>query len=291
MKINKLPFIRWYASDFLAGTRGLKAFEIGIYTILLNLMYERCEPLPIDIGRLSRQCGCTKKSLSQTLELLKEDEKIIIKDGGLWNNRVEQEFFYRQNKISAAKQSANARWKKPNENNGDGMRTQADRNAAGMLSQKPEARSHKEKKEDTNVSPKERGDEIMKLWNKTCPEFTQVLSINKNRLSQINQLYKDYLKTIDDWGNYFKKYPAAPLLSGAKGDWKATFDWSLKPANVIKVLEGNYDENSKSTHKDDWSERVEMFKQTGNWLDELWGPPPNHKNTRVPTSLKINPQT
>ena len=154
MKTNKLPFIRWYASDFLTGIRGLKAFQVGIYTVLLNEMYERCSPLPENIDKLAWQCGCTKPVFVKTLSMLKEEGKIIIKDGGLWNDRVEKEFNYRENKISVAKTNANARWKKPNKNNGSTMQQHDSGNATAMLSQKPEAINQKDIKSISKDIPK-----------------------------------------------------------------------------------------------------------------------------------------
>ena len=237
MKTNKLPFIRWYASDFLAGTRGMKAFEIGIYTVLINQMYERCEPLPIDIDRLSRQCGCTKPVFIKTLKMLKEYDKIIMKDAGLWNNRVEVEFIYRQNKILVAKQNINARWKKDNKINGKSIQTNVNGNTDSILSQKPETR----KKEDTKVSPKE----IVELWNKTCPHLGKVIKLTDKRKSHIAARIKNDIKSVDEWENYFKTINESSFLGGDNNsNWKATFDWVLNQNNIAKVLEGNYSQTS-----------------------------------------------
>ena len=146
----ELPYVRWYMSDWLGATRGMKAAEIGIYFTLLALMYERGDPLPEDNKRLARQCGCTPKTFSNALEMLIEDGKIDRLDSGLWNKRVQNEFIFRAEKSQQNSDAAKKRWGKVNKINDEMMRTQCERNADGMqartLSQKPEA------KVDTSVS-------------------------------------------------------------------------------------------------------------------------------------------
>lgn len=204
MKTNKLPFIRWYASDFLAGTRGMKASEVGIYTILLNLMYEQCKPLPIDIDYLSGQCGCRKQVFIKALEKLKLHDKIIIKDDGLWNERVHKEFTFRAKKSFIATQNANERWKKPNKINGNSMQTHTGCNAKEMLYQKPEAI---DKKEVKNIK-KDLTDEFELFWigygkigsKKTAFEKYKIVrrTVEYETLARANLIYEENLKG-EDW--------------------------------------------------------------------------------------------
>jgi hypothetical protein len=48
------------------------------------------------------------------------------------------------------------------------------------------------------------------------------------------------------WENFFARVKRSDFLMGRKKgvNWKATFDWLMKPANLQKVLEGNYDQQS-----------------------------------------------
>lgn len=126
---GKRPYVRFFASDWLAGTRGMKATETGIYITLIAMMYERCEPLPEDSKRLARQCGCSPRALADTLEMLIADGKIIRVEGGLWNERVQKEFDFRAEKTSNAKQAVESRWQKTKEIKGRSIRTNNDCNA------------------------------------------------------------------------------------------------------------------------------------------------------------------
>ena len=43
------------------------------------------------------------------------------------------------------------------------------------------------------------------------------------------------------WAAYFERVAASDFLAGRKTSWRATFDWTLGPKNMEKVLQGNYD--------------------------------------------------
>ena len=40
----------------------------------------------------------------------------------------------------------------------------------------------------------------------------------------------------------FAKIRGSPFLRGDTGKWKADFNWVINPTNILKILEGNYDE-------------------------------------------------
>ncbi|GAA5100671.1 YdaU family protein [Bartonella acomydis] len=89
---SRLPYVCWYQNDFLGGVRGMRAHEIGIYTILLNEMYARGRPLELSVERLARLCGCDKRTFTNVLEMLIEEGKILNLAHGLWNKRCETVF-------------------------------------------------------------------------------------------------------------------------------------------------------------------------------------------------------
>ena len=105
------PWFKFYASDWLGGTRGLTATETGIYITLIAMMYERGEALQRDDKRLSRLCGCTKSSFTKAVDALIYEDKITLVDGALSNNRVEKERKSRQEKSQKASLSAQERWR------------------------------------------------------------------------------------------------------------------------------------------------------------------------------------
>ncbi|WP_455481808.1 DUF1376 domain-containing protein [Bartonella sp. B35(2025)] len=92
---STLPYVCWYQNDFLGGVRGMRAHEIGIYTILLNEMYARGRPLKLSVERLARLCGCDKRTFVNVLEMLLREGKILNLAHGLWNKRCENVFHER----------------------------------------------------------------------------------------------------------------------------------------------------------------------------------------------------
>lgn len=127
------PWIRFFPSDWLAGTRGMTAAETGIYITLIAMMYERGEPIPNDTGRLARLCGTTTAALKSTLTILVDEGKISLVGGGLWNDRVGVETEIRRDKSTSAQKSAETRWHKPQRKqqseDANALHSQSERNA------------------------------------------------------------------------------------------------------------------------------------------------------------------
>lgn len=152
---KQAPWIRFFPSDWLAGTRGLSASETGIYITLIASMYERGEPVPEDHKRLSRLCGASNSTFQTALATLIEAGKLTRVDGGLWNDRVQKERVYLSEKSQVGFQAANARWGKTQQNqrppDADAMQTQCVGNAI------PDTRyqipDSKEGKEERKIPP------------------------------------------------------------------------------------------------------------------------------------------
>lgn len=139
--MTKMPWVRFFPSDWLGGTRGMSAVETGIYITLIATMYERGEPIVEDHSRLARLCGASNSAFKKALETLLDDGKIIRTPNGLWNDRVEKEQVYLSEKSEVGSRAANARWSKKDKENNAGddaiaLRTQS----AGNANQKPDTR-------------------------------------------------------------------------------------------------------------------------------------------------------
>lgn len=113
---------------------------------------------------------------------------------------------------------------------------------------------------------------IVEQFNSVCEALPKVRDITEPRKKAISSA----LKRLGDEGltELFRKTAASDFLSGRKGEWKATFDWILKPANLTKIIEGNYDNADSAAQqipeKTDYTcggKYVNMLEQTGE-LDE-----------------------
>lgn len=140
--MSGMPWFQFYASDWLAGTRGLSAVETGIFITLIASMYDRGSPLPNDQERLARLCGATAKQFKPAMQRLVDEGKVIITEDGVWNARVDEQIRFRATKSDKAKLSAESRWSEKTEEkqceaDANASQTQCERNA----NQKPYTRS------------------------------------------------------------------------------------------------------------------------------------------------------
>lgn len=83
--------------------------------------------------------------------------------------------------------------------------------------------------------------EIVNLYNQTCPSLPSVRAVSDTRRKLIRSRYHD--SGLDEIKIVFEKAEASDFLTGRKHPyWTGCgFDWLMKPSNFLKVLEGNYD--------------------------------------------------
>ena len=91
---------------------------------------------------------------------------------------------------------------------------------------------------------KEDRDRVIKSFHAICKSLPSIRKLSKKRLSALNARLKEYPEE-QFWTTYFEKVERSDFLSGRKDSWRTGIDWLLNENNMIKVLEGNYD-NKKS---------------------------------------------
>lgn len=107
---------------------------------------------------------------------------------------------------------------------------------------------------------------VINLFNSICvslPEVKMLTNLRKKRI-------KDASKELNNgFETFFEKVEQSDFLSGRNGKWnRCSFDWILNPQNLIKIIEGNYDENydegdiNKSKNKrNNTSYDIDAFKK------------------------------
>ena len=126
--MSAITHVRFYPSDWLAGTRGMTAAQTGVYITLIAMMYERCGPISCaDMPKLARLCGTSSSALAGLLDSLISDGKITREGDMLSNRRAMLEIENVMAKSEVAKDKANARWqKKPEKSTVDACSGNAD---------------------------------------------------------------------------------------------------------------------------------------------------------------------
>lgn len=85
-------------------------------------------------------------------------------------------------------------------------------------------------------------EEIVKAYNTTCKNLPKCTTISENRKKAIRaRISSGY--SVEQFKELFKKAQDSKFLCGANShNWRASFDWLIKDANMAKVLDGNYDD-------------------------------------------------
>ena len=109
---------------------------------------------------------------------------------------------------------------------------------------------------------------IKDLWNETCKSLRGVAKLTSTKTGGKRSNRKGAItvclnfiagnltenRTLDEATSLlreaFQKVEASNFLKGDnERGWRAEFDWVLKPENLVKVLEGNYDNGRKREHE------------------------------------------
>lgn len=94
-----------------------------------------------------------------------------------------------------------------------------------------------------NVKEKESVDYqgVIDLYNETCVSLPSVQKLTDKRKRALKSITKKF--SVEDLKTVFKKAEESSFLNGSSDKWSgATFDWLIKEDNIVKVLEGNYDD-------------------------------------------------
>ena len=82
---------------------------------------------------------------------------------------------------------------------------------------------------------------IVEAFNGICKSLPKVRGLTDQRRKAIRRTARQ----VEEAGGFpalFEKVEASDFLTGRSGNWNGCgFDWILKPANLTKILEGNYD--------------------------------------------------
>lgn len=105
------PWFKFYPSDWLAGTRGMTATEMGVYITIIAMIYDAGGPVRDDEKRLARRCGISVATFRKIRDALIDEGKIEVAESGISNARAISEIENREKISQSNRDSANERWK------------------------------------------------------------------------------------------------------------------------------------------------------------------------------------
>jgi predicted phage replisome organizer len=118
-------------------------------------------------------------------------------------------------------------------------------NVTVTLDNAPDIDKEQEKESDKDKDIKISSDlqSVVDLYHSICVSYPRIRSLSDARKKAIKARLKSY--SLDDFRTLFENAEASSFLKGTEGGWKASFDWLIKEANMLKVLEGNYTDKPK----------------------------------------------
>ena len=87
--------------------------------------------------------------------------------------------------------------------------------------------------------------EVLDAFHELCPSLPKVLKLSDSRKKAIKARLSDF--GLEEIKRAFALTEQSDFLKGTNATgWQAGFDWLMKPANLTKVLEGNYENKHKA---------------------------------------------
>lgn len=101
---------------------------------------------------------------------------------------------------------------------------------------------------------------IISLFNSICTSLPKVTKVTEERKRRIKAAYK---QINGDFQAFFERIEKSEFLTGKNGKWDGcSFDWILKPSNMIKIIEGNYD-NKKTAQSENYEAAYDLAEYEG----------------------------
>ena len=88
---------------------------------------------------------------------------------------------------------------------------------------------------------------VVDLFNSVCGSMPRVQSITNKRRKLIKSRLADIGGDMNKLREVFEKAQSSDFLVGKNSDWRCGFDWIMNAGNFVKVMEGNYDNSSRSS--------------------------------------------
>ena len=226
---KELPFFKFYPSEWFEGDITLQNEKTQGLFILICAWYWKKDCV-IHLNFIQKRLITGKASLKQCLNNLIDAEIIKIgEDQGIIINFLDKQYDELSEKRRKIVEAGRKGGKAPLKHR----------------------RSIKEGDRD-----KEKEDiyrEITENYKIHCPNMPQIKSINKQRIGTINARIREH--GMEMINQVLEIAGRSDFLNGKNNhNWKANFDWIMKPLNFVKIMEGNYNNNKQhDLSKIDWN--------------------------------------
>lgn len=251
----------------------------GWYWMIIEMLREQPGykyPLNKYTGNaLAMQMQCDADASMKFVEDCINEFGLLQSDGThFWSDalirRMERWDSKRESRSEQARRAALIRWGKETvdarscDADADAMREHSGSNAAHMRNDAIEEDKIEENidrnnihedtpdQEPSSTQPPKREmvpyQKIVDLYHELCPSLPKVIKLTDARKSAIKSRWQEYDQDLETFRKLFRMAEESDFLSGRSGAWKGcNFDWLIRPNNMIKVLEGNYNRGRLSS--------------------------------------------
>lgn len=275
---KQAPWVKWEPGAFLNGVFGLGAEAIGVYAVLLNLIYENGGPIDDNSAVLARRLSMRPTSLEKRLAELVAAKKIVRVDGVISNARAEIEIEARAQKLvktrpKVGEKSVETRQNLPEKLNGF--------NGNGVL----EEEKNKTKKREISAPARAKAARSIRIDPRRRLSDANIVFARSRGLTKREYEF--------EWMKFVRYYAGrSDSATNAKSpDWDAQWEsWVLTKAHELgrEPLVDSECSNGKtdpgSVPRDVWERQVELWRKGVHWPDQL-GPEPGQPGCKAPIDL------
>lgn len=272
MALRDSPYFPFYVQDFLTDEKlaECSAESTGVYIRLLCIMHKSEEygciclkakdkKLPDPVAnfalKLTRQMPYIEDVIERSLAELIEEGVLKIDGDRLFQKRMVRDGQASENRAEAGRKGGSA---SKSQANHQAKAKQNLKQNASKTSSKTQANSENEI-EIEYENDNEEYESIINYYNLICKTLPAVRQITKTRRANICSRQEMLKKAGMTWEQYFRSVDASDFLSGRNGIWQGcSFDWLIKPANMLKVIEGNYANRVSAEEEAEQKRKAEM---------------------------------
>ncbi len=124
---------------------------------------------------------------------------------------------------------------------------------------------------EKNFSEKDFFAEILRIWNTCINQEAHLTEERKQRLQSVLSAY--FQNDLSQWKRFCERVGCSPFLMGhGARKWRISLDWVLCEENLIKVLEGNFDDPKALEQKQAEQSKTDRAKEISAILASISDP-------------------
>lgn len=239
MANGRHSYVRFFPSDWIAGTARMTRTHRSIYFDICCFVWDQNRPCPPSEIRL--MLGDVHDWEGHLQDLIDGGKVIRLDDGSITNGRAAaeaQQAFDLWERKSAGGRAGAA--KTNSGKSGDG--TPGDTLDETGAALPPQNQNHNQNQIKPNgLSHRDLPAELVEVWNGMAPQadLSKVEKLTESRRKHLKARIAEH--GFDRLAEAFRRIPESRFLTGG-GDrgWKATIDSMIRPDNAAKLIEGAY---------------------------------------------------